>query len=303
MRHTKWGADHQTLLKLYRALVGSQLDYGSFIYRSARKSYVKKLDPIHHERLRLVLGAFKTSPVDSLYTEAHEAPLQLRSEKLAFQYCIKLKSCPSNPAYDCIFQSKYKKQFEQKERTIKAFGLRMEPILKESTISLANVHKSIITQTPPWIIKKPKVILQLSELPKTKTHPSTYIEKFHTILLHHPDHQYIFTDGSKDNNKTACAAVLNKTILKKGLPKESSIFTAEICAIDLALDIISKNKYSKYIIFSDSLSVLTSLKNKILENPLIIKLLNRLYSMSSHKEIIMCWIPSHIGVSGNGRAD
>ena len=85
----------------------------------------------------------------------------------------------------------------------------MKPILKESTLSLANVHKSIITQIPPWMIKKPKVILQLSELPKTKAHPSTYIEKFHTIFLHHPDHQYIFTDGSKDSNKTACTAVLN----------------------------------------------------------------------------------------------
>ena len=104
---------------------------------------------------------------------------------------------------------------------MKLFGLRMEPILKESTISLANVHKSIITQTPPWIIKKPKVILQLSKLPKTKTHPSTYIEKFRTILLHHPDHQYIFTDSSKDNNKTGCAAVLSKTILKKAFLRKA----------------------------------------------------------------------------------
>ena len=47
--HTKWGADRQMLLRLYRALVHSQLDYGSFIYRSAKKSYIKKLDPIHHE--------------------------------------------------------------------------------------------------------------------------------------------------------------------------------------------------------------------------------------------------------------
>ena len=43
---------------------------------------------------------------------------------------------------------------------------------------------------------------------------------------------------------------------------ESSIFTAEACAIDLALDIISKEKHKKFIIFSDSLSVLLSLNNK-----------------------------------------
>ena len=43
---------------------------------------------------------------------------------------------------------------------------------------------------------------------------------------------------------------------------ESSIFTAEACAIDLVLDIILKEKHKKFIIFSDSLSVLLSLNNK-----------------------------------------
>ena len=32
-----------------------------------------------------------------------------------------------------------------------------EPILKESTIPLNNIHKSILPQIPPWIIKNPKV--------------------------------------------------------------------------------------------------------------------------------------------------
>ena len=58
-------------------------------------------------------------------------------------------------------------------------------------------------------------------------------------------------DGSKDNDKMVCAAVLNKTIIKKALPMKSSIFTAEAHAINLALDIISKSKHKK---FSDSLS-------------------------------------------------
>ena len=65
-----------------------------------------------------------------------------------------------------------------------------------------------------------------------------------------------FMDGSKDNGRAACKAVLNKTVLKKALPRESSIFTAEAHAIDLALNIISKSKHKKFIIFSDSLSVL-----------------------------------------------
>ena len=78
--------------------------------------------------------------------------------------------------------------------------------------------------------KNPQVIHQLSKLPKTKTHPTTYLETFHNIILHHPDHQYRFTDGSKDNNKTACVPVLNKTIYTKALSMKNSIFNPEVCA-------------------------------------------------------------------------
>ena len=133
----------------------------------------------------------------------------------------------------------------------------MELILQESTISFTNVHKRVLLQIAAWIIKKTQVILQLNKLPKTKTHPNTYLEKFHTILLYHPDHQYIFVDGSKDSNNRVCA-----TVRKKAFPMKRFIFTAEICAIDLALNIISKNKQQNFIIFSDSLSVLASLRIK-----------------------------------------
>ena len=47
----EWGADRQTQIKLYRTLLSSHFDYGIFVYRSARKSYLKQLDPIHHESL------------------------------------------------------------------------------------------------------------------------------------------------------------------------------------------------------------------------------------------------------------
>ena len=69
---TDWGADRKVLLHLYRTIVRSKLDYGSIVYGSARESYLKTLDTIHHQGIRLALGAFRTSPADSLLVEANE---------------------------------------------------------------------------------------------------------------------------------------------------------------------------------------------------------------------------------------
>ena len=75
-----------TLLQLYRSLIRSKLDYGSIVYGSARKSYLAMLDPIHHQGLRLALGASRTSPDASLYIEAYEPSLTTRREKLSLHY-------------------------------------------------------------------------------------------------------------------------------------------------------------------------------------------------------------------------
>ena len=51
--NSKWGVDKITLFHLYRSLA------------------------IHLQGHRVCLGAFRTSPVDSLYVEANEPPLDL----------------------------------------------------------------------------------------------------------------------------------------------------------------------------------------------------------------------------------
>ena len=58
------------------------------------------LDPIHHQGLRLALGAFRTSPTASLYVEADEPSLNTRREKLSLQYAIRIAENNSNPAHD-----------------------------------------------------------------------------------------------------------------------------------------------------------------------------------------------------------
>ena len=128
---TDWGADRTILLNLYRSLVRSKLDYGSIVYGSARKSYTQILDAVHHQGLRLCLGAFKTSPIESLYVEANEPSLTNRRIKLSLQYITKLKAHPSNPAHDCVFNPLYEKIFEKHENKIPPLGIRIKPHLSE----------------------------------------------------------------------------------------------------------------------------------------------------------------------------
>ena len=88
------------------------------------------------------------------------------------------------------------------------------------------------------------------------------------------------------------------------IPDDSSIFTAETIAADLALDFIRTcDTNNKFIIFSDSLSVLKAMNHTSSKNPLIKKLLEKCHGLLANKEIVLCLIPSHIGIQWNEMVD
>ena len=60
---------------------------------------------------------------------------------------------------------------------------------------------------------------------------------------------------------------------------------------------------NKFIIFSDSLSVLKAMNHTSSKKPQIQKLLEKCHEPLANKEIVLCWIPSHIGIQGNEMVD
>ena len=119
----------------------------------------------------------------------------------------------------------------------------------------------------------------------------------------YPKRLHIFTDGSKVDKITGCATIRKGKSFKKHLPNDTSIFSAEACAINMALNLISESRNYKFIIFSDSLSVLESLKNRKFDHPLIRRILYKLKNLSNDNDIQICWVPSHTGISGNDQVD
>ena len=301
--HTDWGADRKVLLNLYRTIIRSKLDYGSIIYGSARKSYLEMLDPIHHQGLRLALGAFRTSPSESLLAEANEPSLYNRRLKLSMQYALKLKSNPLNPTYETVFEPQCKTLFENKPNMIPSFGIRISSELENLNLDLDNIAEFKVPDVPPWTFSQPRVLLSLHNDKKSQADPLVFRTKYHELLSNFPSYETIFTDGSKDGDTAGSACVTPSDTYKCRLPDNASIFSAEIKAIDLALDHIEQSRSSDFIIFSDSLSVLQSLHNRHIENLLLLDVLLKHNELAELNRIVFCWLPSPVGIKGNEKAD
>ena len=65
------------------------------------------------------MGAFCTSPVSSLYTEADEAPLEEHRLKLSMRYYVKTRACIDNPAHHALheFDQTINRHFQNGETT------------------------------------------------------------------------------------------------------------------------------------------------------------------------------------------
>jgi len=88
------------------------------------------------------------------------------------------------------------------------------------------------------------------------------------------------------------------------LPDVSSIFTAELKAIILALEHIFISNRKQFVIFSDSLSCLQALKYCKYTHPLVLQICEYYHRLITRgKSIDFCWVPSHVGIHGNERAD
>ena len=64
----------------------------------------------------------------------------------------------------------------------------MKPILENANISIKNIHDTVQLNSPPWLLEKSEVILDLNKLSKKKTHPLIYQEKLHNIRDNLPNY-------------------------------------------------------------------------------------------------------------------
>ena len=121
--------------------------------------------------------------------------------------------------------------------------------LNSAGIKVRNIQSNSTINIPPWTIKQPEVLFTLTTDKKETTDSYIFRTKFQELSSQYPDFQHIYTDGSKDGSNVASACVSRTHTRKYRLPDNASIFTAEIQAINMALDYINDDNLSKVLIF------------------------------------------------------
>ena len=303
--------DSKTLLRIYRALVRSKLDYACQVYGTAAKTNLLPLDPIHNKGIRLCLGAFQSSPCESMYVEANEPSLKNRRLMLQLQYYARLKQfLPENQPIrldDASLDGEYARQNTNKPI---ALGYSVRQSIIKLDIDLPNIallhQKTAKRLLGPWEFPQPVVCMELAQLSKSNTSEEEYEQRFrqhkHVVDID------LYTDGSKSSEGVgsgvaAISGTLGYIGMKRRLHQSASIFTAELNAVKTALISLKPSANISCAVYSDSRSALQAIKgqsdNTIVQDILELLVLLREKGIS----VTFCWVPGHSNIAGNEHAD
>ena len=152
-----------------------------------------------------------------------------------------------------------------------------------------------------------EVRLDLAKFTKETTNPRTYKEFYLQLISEYPSSDFFFFFFFDGWPGVAAAAVSTKCSRKRltcRLPDDSSIYTAELRAILLALKRIYCSKRKSFLILSDSLSSLKAIFNLKYEHPVLVQILELYMDLIKNgKEIVFVWAPGHVGIRDNSAAD
>ena len=289
----RWGADRKSLLRLYIMLIKPKIDYGSEVYSAAADTYLKSITSIQNAAIRIATGAFRSSPIPSIHADSGLLPLQSYTDIKNLNYFVRSK-CNRNSPINLIIN-------DEQNNPVKSFLYRINLAVEKYNLTIDPIVETTL-QFPPWITLNISSCKELYHLKKNEIPAPELKHEFNSHYRDHINSLCIFTDGSKEENHVGCAFAYGNETLAYKLPQSFSNFTAELYAILLAIKHAAEISENPNItIITDSRSSIQAIMQYQNQNPIVHDILHAI--KDSQKCVKFCWVPSHIGVLLNERAD
>ena len=117
--------------------------------------------------LRICSGAFRTSPIESIYVDSNELPLDLRREELGLRYMMRVKSALKNPSHRIFKHSSESSKFTA-PRSSKPLQVRVNEELSDDTLRAQKVLTVRHPPNPSWLV--PRVSICENKISKKNYH-------------------------------------------------------------------------------------------------------------------------------------
>lgn len=289
------GAHPDTMVRIYKALCRSVMEYACSTYNNARKTNRNLLIVANNQCLRKITGATRSTPLNVLSALSGQEPLELRHE------FVTAKEIARNISRDTVVA----KQLQKVDIPI----TEKENYSYMETVYAANfeIMKRVRPLTAIEIEESVEINAYLDRVHTSKRNCNPTELKMNVLFNMNGKNKgrgRIFTDASKEGKRCGIGVFIETSNQRYSihLKQEVSITSAELLAIQFAVARIEEQQLYNQIIYTDSRSACVMLESaqQSREDE---KILKDILRACQRWKVSIQWIPSHIDIHGNEVAD
>ena len=235
-------------------------------------------------------------------------PLELRRKQLMANYWVNLKGHRANHPTREVLQDSWENEKSASEHFAKVGN----KIAKELSIEGLQISPPVVyPEEAPWRLVCPRVDMSLLEIKRTGKKTVDLLSAFsYLISQEYQDFVQVYTDGAKNPDTGATGfgvAVPGKGVgIYRRTGDGLGMYTVEMVAVLVALKWVEITAQKKTVICSDSASVLesfTSFHSNSRQDILyqVLHTFTRIHRKGG--QVTFFWVPAHVGLQGNERAD
>lgn len=315
----------KTLKLIFDSVIMGYIRYNATIFSNAKKSHRKKIEPKFNICLKKLNGLVPSTPINTMTVIAVNPPLWCEIEKEILNYILRIKL--KNISTFKIMQESLKSELKylEKHKNAKlivrekdgymAFEFSSEEkfpeLLKFNDYTIVErTYLSYAREIESWPVLKKNTTrntLTISDvirgIDNKNSLPSSTIKAIALSSMENLQENKIYTDGSLMPCGSKGVGVYSTRFeISAKLTKCKSSMSVELNGLKIALEELRKNRNNNNVLLTDSQSACTALKNgnRSEENESVIQEILNLMKLTNTK---VQWIPAHVGIDGNEKAD